>query len=57
MNMTDDIRREIVKALAYGKKTVEIRDVMCVSTAEIKSIGKEEIAAKRAELQRKGYVE
>lgn len=54
--MTDDIRREVVKALAYGKKSVEIRDVTGVSAAEIKSITKEEIAAKRAELHRKGYV-
>ena len=54
--MTNDVYREVVKALAYGKSIVEIRDVMGVSAAEIKSIGKEEIAAKRAELQRKGYV-
>lgn len=54
--MTDDIRREVVKALAYGKSIVEIRDVTGASAAEIKSIGKEEIAAKREELRRKGYV-
>ena len=54
--MTDDIRREVVKALAYGKSIVGIRDVMGVSALEIKSITKEEIAAKREELQRKGYV-
>ena len=54
--MTNDVYREVVKALAYGKSIVEIRDVMGVSAAEIKSIGKEEIAAKREELQRKGYV-
>lgn len=54
--MTNDVYREVVKALAYGKFIVEIRDVTGVSTAEIKSIGKEEIAAKREELRRKGYV-
>lgn len=54
--MTDDIRREVVNALAYGKSIVEIHDVMGVSAAGIKSIGKEEIAAKREELRRRGYV-
>lgn len=36
--MTDDIRREVVKALAYGKSIVEIRDVMGVSAAGIKKV-------------------
>ena len=54
--MTDDIRREVVKALAYGKGPAEIAAVMEVSVEQVKSIPQEEINAKRAELKGKGYI-
>ena len=54
--MTSDIYREVVKALAYGKTVDEICLVTGVTPGEVKSIGDEEIAAKRAELRGKGYI-
>lgn len=54
--MNADERREVVKALAYGKTNAEIRLCMEVSDEEIQSITEREIVAKSAELRAKGYI-
>jgi hypothetical protein len=54
--MNDDIRREVIKALAYNRHPQEICEVMNVPRELVDSISEEEIAAKCEELRRKGYV-
>lgn len=56
MNMNNDIRREVIKALAYGKTREEIKRCMEVSDILIDSISEGEIEAKRRELKGKGYI-
>ena len=54
--MTNDIYREVVKALAYGKSVEEVSNIMEVPRSEVEKIPENEVAAKRAELKRKGYI-
>lgn len=54
--MTNDVYREVVKALAYGKTPAEVSEVMGVSKSAVESIAEEEITAKRSELKAKGYI-
>ena len=54
--MNNDIRREVIKALAYGKTREEIKRCMGVSDMIINSISEGEIEAKRRELKGKGYI-
>lgn len=50
------IRKEVIKALAYGKSFAEIRRCMNVSDDLIHSCTLKEIEAKRQELKDKGYI-
>lgn len=54
--MNDQTRKEILKALAYGKTHDEIKAAMNVSDEAINSITAAEIAAKRDELKGMGFI-
>lgn len=54
--MNNDISREVVKALAYGKSHAEIRECMNVTDDDINSVTVAEVDVKHAELKAKGYV-
>ena len=54
--MTEQTRREIIKAIAYGKKTDEICAVMNVSAEDVNSIAENEIASQRDYLRSMGYL-
>ena len=54
--MNTDERREVIKALAYGKSHAEIRECMGVTDDDINSVAVTEVDAKREELKGKGYI-
>lgn len=54
--MNTDERREVIKALAYGKSHAEIRECMGVTDDDINSVTVAEVDAKHAELKAKGYI-
>lgn len=54
--MNNPTRKEILKALAYGKTHAEIKAAMNVSDEAINSITAEEVAAKRDELKGMGFI-
>lgn len=54
--MTSDVRREATKALAYGETDETIREVMGVTSEDIKSISAEEVHAEREYLKEMGYI-
>lgn len=54
--MTDQTRREVIKALAYGKSEREIINVMGVTSDDVKSVAQSEIDNERAYLKEMGYV-
>lgn len=54
--MNTDERREVIKALAYGKSHAEIRECMGVTDDDIDSVTVAEVDAKREELKGKGYI-
>ena len=54
--MNTDERREVIKAIAYGKSPAEIRECMGVTDDDIDSVTAAEVDAKHAELRAKGYV-
>lgn len=54
--MTSDIKREVIKALAYGKSPDEIAAVMEIPVEEVQNIKNSEVNVKRAELIAKGYI-
>ena len=51
--MTNETRKEIIKALAYGLDTATVADCNGVSLAEVEAIAAEQgaVAARRAELR------
>ena len=54
--MTDQTRREIIKARAYGKSESEIVRIMGVTPDDVKSVSEGEIEHERAYLKEMGYV-
>jgi hypothetical protein len=54
--MTDQTRRECVKALAYGHSRDEVCAVMSVPKEEVISITEKEIATQRDYLRSMGYM-
>ena len=54
--ITDQTRREIIKARAYGKTEAEIIDIMGVTSDDVKSVSQGEIDDERAYLKEMGYV-
>ena len=55
--MTEQVKRQIIKALAYGKTNDEIKECMNVSDEDIDSITAEEIKAEKAYYREMGYLQ
>lgn len=54
--MTNEIKRQIIKALAYGRTKDEIKDCMGVTDAEISSISAAEVKAEQDYYKEMGYI-
>lgn len=54
--MTNEIKRQIIKALAYGRNKDEIKDCMGVTDEEINSISTAEIKAEQDYYKEMGYI-
>lgn len=54
--MTEQTRRECIKALAYGRSRDEVCAVMNVSEEEVNSITNKEIDTQRNYLRSMGYM-
>ena len=55
--MTNEIKRQLIKALAYGKSKDEIKACMGVSDEDINSITADEIEAEKAYYKEMGYLQ
>ncbi len=55
--MTDAIRKQIIKALAYNKSKEEIKECMNVSDEDVDSITDEEIKAEKNYYKEMGYLQ
>ena len=55
--MTDAIRKQIIKALAYGKTNDEIKECMNVSDEDIDSITSTEISDEQNYYKEMGYLQ
>lgn len=55
--MTNEIKRQIIKALAYGKSKKEIKDCMGVADSDIDSVTAEEVEAEKAYYKEMGYLQ
>lgn len=55
--MTDAIRKQIIKALAYNKTKEEIKECMNVSDEDVDSITDEEIKAEKNYYKEMGYLQ
>ena len=55
--MTDQTRRECIKALAYGRSRDEVCAVMDVSAEDVNGITEKEITTQRNYLQKMGYIQ
>lgn len=56
-NMTDAVRKQIIKALAYNKSKKEIKECMNVSDEDIDSITSQEVNAEKAYYKEMGYLQ
>ena len=54
--MNSDVRREVTKALAYGESEDTIKEVMGVSSEDIKSIPEGDVRREREYLKEMGYI-
>lgn len=54
--MTEQIKRQIIKALAYDRNKDEIKECMGVSDEEINSITAEEVESEKAYYKEMGYL-
>ena len=55
--MTREIKRQLIKALAYGKSKDEIKACMEVSDEDIDSVTAEEIEVEKAYYKEMGYLQ
>ena len=55
--MTGQVKRQLIKALAYGKTKEEIKDCMGVSDEDIKSITSQEVSAEKDYYKEMGYLQ
>jgi len=55
--LSNDVYRECVKALAYGKSSKEISAVMGVDEIDVKSIPQAHVKTEREYLRQMGYIE
>lgn len=54
--MTEHVKRQLVKALAYGKTNEEIKECMGISDEDIKAIATEEVEREKAYYKEMGYI-
>lgn len=54
--LSNDVYRECVKALAYGKSAKEVSEVMNVSESDVESIPDSEVLKKYEYLKQMGYI-
>lgn len=54
--MTDQTRREVIKARAYGKTEAEIVNIMGVTPEDVQSVAQSEIDDQRQYLKEMGYI-
>lgn len=54
--MTESIKRQVIKALAYGKNKDEIKDCTGVTDEDINSITMVEINAEKQYYKKMGYI-
>ena len=55
--MTQEIKKQLIKVLAYGKSKDEIKACMEVSDEDINNITAEEIEAEKAYYREMGYLQ
>lgn len=55
--LSNDVYRECVKALAYGKSPKEISVIMGVDEIDVKSIPQAHVKTEREYLRQMGYIE
>lgn len=55
--MTDAIRKQIIKALAYNKTKEEIKECMNVSDDDINNIAQDEVDKEKAYYREMGYLQ
>ena len=54
--MTEQTKRQLIKALAYGKTNDEIKECMEITENDINSVTAEEIEAEKAYYREMGYI-
>nr|DAY59780.1 MAG TPA: RNA polymerase alpha subunit [Caudoviricetes sp.] len=54
--MTEQVKRQLIKALAYGKTNDEIKECMEITENDINSVTAEEIEAEKAYYREMGYI-
>ncbi len=54
--MTEQTKRQLIKALAYGKTNDEIKECMEITDDDINSVTAEEIEAEKAYYREMGYL-
>ena len=55
--LSNDLYRECIKALAYGKTPKEISEIMGVDGIDVKSIPQAHVKTEREYLRQMGYIE
>ena len=55
--MTEQVKRQIIKAFAYGKSKEEIKECMNVSDEDVDGITSQEINAEKAYYKEMGYLQ
>ena len=55
--MTEQTKRQLIKALAYGKTNEEIKECMEITDDDINSVTAEEIEAEKAYYREMGYLQ
>lgn len=55
--MTEQIKRQLIKALAYGKSREEIKECMSISDEDINGVTAEEIESEKAYYREMGYLQ
>lgn len=54
--MTEQVKRQLIKALAYGKTNDEIKECMEITENDINSVTAEEIEAEKAYYREMRYI-
>ncbi len=55
--MTEQIKRQLIKALAYGKSREEIKECMSISDEDINNIAQDEVDKEKAYYREMGYLQ